>query len=219
MELVEQTTKITLAWELFNQQTPKVHIAEHLGIHRRTVYRWIKSIQEAGSLEVFIDRYLLAKKGPRKKRKADGLVKLWIWQIRKDKKDCCGQKIKYFLKRDYGLDLSVTKIYDILREKYILRSKWKKNQKKGPVPQATKPREVIQMDTMDFGGIFAFNAIDIFSKEADVILRPSLTSHDGYIFLRTSMKRRFNGHIGLAQTDNEPEYKGEFKKHVLEYAD
>jgi len=216
---MKQISKIALAWELFNQQTAKTHIAGHLDIHRKTVQRWVAGIQEKGSLETFIDAYLAAKKGPRRKRKVDGLVKILVWGIRDEKKSCCGQKIQYFLKRDYGLDLSVTKIYQILREKYVLRSKWKKNKKRGPIPQASQPREVIQLDSVDFGEIYAFNAIDIFSREVDVVLRLSLTSRDGRISFETSMKRRFGGHVDLAQTDGGPEYKDEFKRVVLKYAD
>lgn len=43
--------------------------------------------------------------------------------------------------------------------------------------------EVIRMDSIDFGGIFAFTAVDIFSKEADVTLAPELTSQYGADFL------------------------------------
>jgi hypothetical protein len=57
--------------------------------------------------------------------------------------------------------LWVPKIYEILAEKYVIRSKWKKNQKRGPVPQASQAREVVQLDTIDFGGLFAFTAVDI----------------------------------------------------------
>lgn len=32
------------------------------------------------------------------------------------------------------------------------------------------------MDTVDFGEVFAFTGIDLYSKEADVLLGPSLTS-------------------------------------------
>jgi hypothetical protein len=32
------------------------------------------------------------------------------------------------------------------------------------------------MDTIDFGGLFAFTAVDIYSHEADVLLRPALTA-------------------------------------------
>jgi len=216
---MKQISKIALAWDLFNQQAAKIHIAGHLDIHRKTVHRWVAGIQEKGSLEAFIDDYLAAKKGPRKKRKVDGLVKILVWEIREEKKSCCGQKIQYFLKRDYGLDLSVTKIYEVLREKYVLRSKWKKNQKRGLVPKAVRIREVIQLDSVDFGEIYAFNAIDIFSREVDVVLRLSLTSRDGRISFETSMKRRFGGHVDLAQTDGGSEYKDELKRVVLKYAD
>ena len=73
------------------------------------------------------------------------------------------------------------------------------------------------MDTVDFGELFAFTGVDIFSKEADVIIFPSLTSHDGLIYLETSMNRRFDGHSDLIQTDGGPEFKDEFKKNVLRF--
>ena len=80
------------------------------------------------------------------------------------------------------------KIDEILKEKYVVKSKWKKNKVRGPVPKATRPREVIQMDTVDFGEVFAFTGVDIFTKEADVVMFPSLTSHDGLVYLETSME-------------------------------
>ena len=61
------------------------------------------------------------------------------------------------------------------------------------MPLAVKPRQVIQMDTIDFGEVFAFTAIDTFSKEADILLAPALTAEYGCKFLHRSMKRRFNG--------------------------
>ena len=58
---------------------------------------------------------------------------------------------------------------------------------------------MIQMDTIDFGEIFAFTAIDIFSKEVDILLAPALTAEYGCKFLFRSMQRRFNGHVDLLQ--------------------
>jgi len=214
---MQQITKIALAWELFEQGIPRTHIARQAGIGRATLYRWLDGIQKAGELEVFIDQYLSAKKGSRKKRKIDGLVKLWIWELRDRHKGCCGQKIQYYLEKERGTHLAVPTIYKILSERYVLRTKWKKNQFRGPIPRASKPREVIQMDTVDFGGVFAFTGIDIFTREVDVLLRPSLTSHDGYLFLKQAMKRRFNSFVDLIQTDGGPEFKDEFKQHVLSY--
>lgn len=210
-------TKITLAWELFQQGIPQLHIAQQLQVDRVTIYRWLSGIQKTGNLELFLDRYLSAKKGRRKKRKVDGLLKAHVWTLR-DKYDCCGQKIRYFLNEEYGTDLGVTAIYEILKEKYTLRSKWKKNQKRGNTPHALRPQEVVQMDTVDFGDIYAFTGVDIFSKEVDVLLAPALTSFYGHIFLKQAMERRFHGFVDTIQTDGGHEFKSDFQHHVLCYA-
>ena len=209
-------TKITLAWELYEQDIPKSHIASRLGINRETVHLWIKGIQEFGLFE-FLERYTSAKKGERAKRKTDGLLKSRIFKLRDDNRNCCGQKIKEFLFDDYGIVLSHTTIYKILGENYQLRSKWKKNKPRGHVPKAGKPRQAIQMDSVDFGEVFAFTGVDIFSKEISVKLYPSLTAKDGLDFLTHSFTSRFN-HTNLLQTDGGPEFKAEFKQHVHEYA-
>jgi len=73
------------------------------------------------------------------------------------------------------------------------------------------PREVIQMDTIDFGELFAFTAIDIFTREADILIATELTADSGRQFLYQSMKRRFEGHVKLLQTDGGPEFKAEFE--------
>lgn len=213
---VTQVTKIILAWELFEQGVPKTHIAEKLQVDRDTIRLWMQGIASMG-LTLFLDTYTNAKKGPRPKRQVDAVVKRRVWMLRDREMECCGQKIQYFLNLEYGMTLSVPKIYEILAEKYVIKSKWKKNQKRGPVPHAEKPREVIQMDTIDFGEVFAFTAVDIFSKEADVVLRPSLTSSDGAVFLDTCMQRRFNGYADLIQSDGGPEFKDKFKQKVYQY--
>lgn len=214
---VKQQTKIVLAWELFSEGLPKSHIAKQLGIHRETVGIWISGIAQKG-LQAFLDAYTNAKKVERKARQTDPILKRWIWKIREEEKDCCGQKIQYFLEKDYGIKSpAVSKIYEILAEKYEIKSKWKKNMMSGPVPAAANPREVIQMDTIDFGEVFAFTAVDICSKEADVYLAPELTAIYGYEFLKTCMQRRFNSFSELIQTDGGSEFKEQFKQHVLEY--
>ena len=213
---VNQIAKITLALELFEQGIPKTHISQKIGIGRATLYRWLSGIQNAGDLELFLDQYLSSKKGQRAKRRIDGLLKLKIWNLR-DKYDCCGQKLRYFLDEDYGINLGVTSIYKILKEKYKLRSKWKKNQKRGHTPKALKPQEVIQMDTVDFGDIFAFTGVDIFSREVDVMLAPELTANYGCCFLKQAMAKRFHGFADTIQTDGGHEFKSDFQRHVLEY--
>lgn len=206
-------TLIVLCWELYEQGMPKSRIAQRLGKHRETIHLWIKGIDRMGLL-VFLDKYKQAKKGERKRRQVDPVIKRWIWEIREREYECCGQKIQYFLKKEHSVQVSVPKIYEILAEKYVIRSKWKKNKVRGPIPQSVKPRQVIQMDSIDFGELFAFTAIDTFSREADILLAPALTAEYGCKFLYRSMKRRFGGHVNLLQTDGGPEFKAEFKSKV-----
>jgi transposase InsO family protein len=214
---MRQMTKIILAYELLEQGISKANIAERLNVSRRTVIRWAQAIEQHGSLEAYLDYYQQAKQGPRRKRKRDALLKRRIWALREKYHHCCGQKIQYFLKQEYQMEVSVTTIYKVLAEKYKLRSRWQKNQKRGPIPVAHAPRQVLQMDTIDFGAVFAFTAIDIFSKESAVLLRPSLEAVDGQTFLHNCLPNRFDGYVETIQTDGGSEFKGPFSHDVLLY--
>lgn len=213
---MENTTKIITAWDLYQQKMPKSHIARHIGTHRETIGIWIKHIEHIG-LQDFLDRYLNAKKGERKGRQIDPIWKIRILEIRKNENECCGEKIQYFIQKKYGVKIAVSKIYEVLNEKYKLRHKWKKNVIRGALPKAKGPREVIQMDTVDFGNIFAFTGVDIFTREVDVLIAPAITSHYGSKFLDFSMTRRFNGYSELIQTDGGSEFELDFKNNVTNY--
>lgn len=216
---MKQTAKIVLAWELFEQHVPKGHIADQLDVHRETVRIWIRGIEEhAGGLLGFLESYEHAKKGERTKRKVDGLLKSRIYRLREENRQCCGQKIQEYLSDEFGTSVSVPTIYTILAEKYKLKSKWKKNQKRGIAIKATKPREVIQMDSVHFGMVFAFTAVDTFAKDVTVKLYPTLTSTDGKDFLTHSFENKFH-HTELLQTDGGSEFKGAFKQNVFSFAD
>ncbi|MFH0979707.1 MAG: integrase core domain-containing protein [Candidatus Roizmanbacteria bacterium] len=216
---MNKLSQIALAWELYENNTPIVTISQILKVHRETIGIWIiRTKKNPNGIMGFLDQYINAKKGERKKRRLDGLLKARIYRIRDENKECCGQKIKEYVIREFGTSPSVATIYRALKEKYQLRSKWKRNQKRGPVPRADYPRQVIQMDSVDFGNIFAFTGIDIYSKEVVVKLYQSLTSHDGEDFLTHAFKTRFN-HVELLQTDGGSEFKDNFKRKVYLYAD
>ena len=208
---METTTLITLAWELHTQGLSKSRIAERLGKDRGTVRLWIEAVAHRGLLP-FLEQHQKAKRQPRPARQVRTSTKQLVWAIREREHGCCGQKIAYFLEREHQISLSVPKIYEVLAEKYVLRAKGRKNQKRGDVPEATAARQVIQMDTVHFGQVFAFTAVDIFSREADVLLRPSLLAADGEAFLKFTMPRRFGGWTQTIQTDGGSEFEGEFAK-------
>jgi len=101
MDMLSETL-ITVCWGLYEQGMPKSRIARRVGKHRETVHLWIKGIREHG-LNQFLEMYHQAKKGERKKRKANSFVKRWVWEIRERDTDCCGQKIQYFLELEHGV--------------------------------------------------------------------------------------------------------------------
>ena len=212
-------TKIILAHEMLEAGVSKSHIAQHLGVSRRTVIRWSQAIEQHGSLGAFLEHYQQVKKGTRRRRKTDAILKRRIWALREKYHQCCGQKIQYFLQKEYDTKVSVTTIYKVLSEKYQLRSKWQKNVPRGSIPTAQAARQVIQMDTVLFGEVFAFTAVDIFTKESEVLLRPALEATDGKAFLEYCMPRRFDGFSKIIQTDGGSEFKGEFSQTVDDYCD
>ena len=77
-------TKIILAYELLEQGVSKRHIAKYLSVSRRTIIRWSQAIEEHGSLGAFLTHYNQAKKGSRKKRKTDAILKRRVWAIREE---------------------------------------------------------------------------------------------------------------------------------------
>ncbi len=201
--LEEHVTAIHVCWQLADSGVSPEAIPTKIGMHRATVYRWLEGIRLYGIAE-FTRRYRRAKKGHRH-RTTNPILKRHIYTIREAKRRCCGEKIRYFLRRDYGEDVSVSTIYRILSEQYQLRSKWKKNIKRGKVLVGTKPREVVQTDSVDFGAVYAFTAIDTFTKEPAVVLKDRLDSTAGAAALAEQLA--FFGPIKSIQRDGGPEFK------------
>ena len=209
---------MTLASELAEQGLSHTKIAAHVGRHRATIGLWLNGITRDG-LSGFLERHTHAKTGPRRARQVPPTIKRLIWDLRVHEHDGCGQKIAYFLEREYQVQLSVPKIYEILAEKYVIRSQWRKNQKRGAVPTASCARAVIPMDTVAFGHLVAFTGIDMYTKEAAVMLRLTLTSDDGAAVFHTAMARRLTGRVEVLQPDGGPEFKGAFARQARAYCD
>lgn len=210
----DSITKIRICYSLFQNGISPEDIPKQINVHRATVYRWIKGIRRKG-INKFIKDYKQAKKGRRRSNKTDIIIKLHIYAIRKEHKNCCGEKIRYFLRKDYNEEVSVSTIYRVLNERYALRSKWKKYSKRGYTHKGTVPREAIQTDTVDLGGLFAFTSIDTFTKETSVIIKKELTSKAGKEALRQQLN--YFKTIKHIQRDGGHEFKGEWQAYAVKY--
>ncbi len=211
---MDSVARIHVAWELRQAGQRAEYIAERVGVNRATVYRWLRGIRQRG-IKGYIRHYRQAKKGHRHRR-THGQVEQRVLALRREHHGCCGEKIVYWLAKE-GTFLSRSTVYRILNKHLQLRPKGRKNTTRGPLPQAGGPREVIQMDTIDFGEIFAFTAYDIFTREGQVVLRPGLTAQDGQAALRVFMA--YFGHCHTIQTDGGSEFEAEFAQLVPTAAD
>ena len=104
-------TQPELAWELHQVGVRVPVIAQRMGKHRATVYRWVKGIRLAG-IEEFVRKYKRAKK-KRRRRKADPHIERRVLSIRRKYHDCCGEKIVYWLRQE-GIQISRSTVYRIL---------------------------------------------------------------------------------------------------------
>ncbi len=212
---MQSISLIELAWELHKAGQSADLIALKVGKNRATVFRWFVGIKLKG-IQKFLKDYKQAKKGRRQRRKTDPVIKDRIFAIREKYRHCCGEKIRYWMKKDYNVTISVSTIYRILAEKYQLRPKYRqKNQKRGPVPTASKPREVVQNDTVDFGSLYAFTSVDIFTREASVIIETGLGAKHGARALGKQME--YFKFVELMQKDGGSEFEKEWIAKAKKY--
>ena len=103
----------------------------------------------------------------------------------------------------------------IQRTKWVLRSRYKKNIKRGTVQKRMKKGDAIQVDPVDFGELYAFTAIDTYTKEASVSLSHKLTAKSSLYAIKKALKKlKIIKHI---QRDGGPEFKAYFEDFVRKY--
>ena len=211
---MDSVTWIRIVWALNEAGHSANDIAGRVAVDRSTVYRWLRGIRAYG-IQRFVRRYVHAKRGHRH-HKTSRDIEERVLAIRRVHAGCCGEKIVYWLKQE-GISLSRSTVYRILNKHLQLRVRWRRTVRRGPVPRAHGPREVIQMDTVNFGQVFAFTAVDTFTREGFVVLRPGLTAKDGEAALQVLSDRW--GHCQTIQTDNGFEFKAEFAAVVTTLCD
>jgi transposase InsO family protein len=209
---MESVARIRVAWALRKADIGVEQIAREVERDRSTVYRWIGQIELYG-LEEYLRRYKRAKKG-RRMRKTDPYVEQRVLSLRRAYRDCCGEKLVYLLALE-GIHISRSTVYRILRKHLELRKHHRRAQG-APIQQASRPRQVVQMDTLVLGDIYAHTAIDTFTREARIVMRPSLQAEDGRQALETSMLSL--GPCELLQTDGGSEFKAACAEKMYLYA-
>lgn len=193
-----------LAWELHQAGMSPGEIGRRVHRDRATVYRWLRQTRLIGIRE-FVRRKQTAKRR-RQPRKLHGVLRQRIISLRKEH-GWCGQKIQKELAEVDGVSVCLMSIYRVLHTELAVGRK-RPYRKRGLPPQATAPRQVVQHDTVDFGELFAFTSIDIFSKEPSVVMAAALSMEAGAAAFRVHHARY--GAAGCHQSDEGPEFQTAF---------
>jgi len=199
------------AWSMHRAGSTIQQITRVVDRHRATVYRWFRLIKRIGIRE-FLRRKLTAKHRRPAARTPETTIQK-IVDIR-HRFGWCGAKIRKELQENHGITLAVSTIYRWLHRRFTKAAVGvKRYQKRQAIVTADEPREVVEHDTVDLGGgVYAYTAIDIFSKEPNVFIATDLEMSTGSrAFLR---HHAFYGPTDLHQSDNGSEFQTDFREAV-----
>lgn len=208
-------TQYEVAWNMSQAGSRMEQITQVVGKDRSTVYRWLKKITQLGIRE-FLKRKVTCKvRRPRAQTPETTIQK--IVDIR-NQFGWCGAKIRKELKENYGIAIGLSTVYRWLHKRFTTAAvgiqKYKKHM---ALVTATKPREVVEHDTVDLGGkrahVYAYTAIDIFTKEPSVYIARDLEMATGVAAF--AHQKQFYGPVDLHQSDGGSEFQTLFVEAVV----
>ena len=207
-------THYEVAWNMHQAKININQISLALDKHRATIYRWIRDIKLIG-----IRKFLKLKKTAKHRRQRSCIPEHIVQKIVDIRNEFgwCGAKIKKELYESYSISLALSTIYRYLHKRFTKAAVGiKRYNKHQALVTASSPREVVEHDTVDLGGkknkVYAYTAIDIFTKEPSVIIASDLTMETGAKTFKA--QKQFYGHVALHQSDNGSEFQSVFKDAV-----
>lgn len=208
-------THYEVAWNMYQAQLSMQQICQVVEKDRATVYRWIARIKRAGIRKFLQDKQACKVHRPRSQTPEYVIQK--IVDIRHTY-GWCGAKIRKELKEMHGISLGLSTIYRWLHRRFTKDAVGiKRYNKHKAIVTATKPREVVEHDTVDLGGkqanVYAYTAIDIFTKEPCVYIADNLEMHTGAQAF--AYQKQFYGRVSLHQSDNGSEFQSLFVDAVI----
>lgn len=204
-------TQYQVAWNMYRAGSTIEQITAVVEKHRATVYRWFKQIKRIGIME-FIRRKMTCKVRRPKARTPEHVIQT-IVDIR-NRYGWCGQKIKKELRENHGIVLGLSTVYRWLHSRFSKAAVGvRRYHKYRALVTADAPRQVVEHDTVDLGELYAYTAIDIFTKEPSVFIGLDLEMATGAAAL--AHHNRFYGFIDLQQSDNGSEFQTIFREAVI----
>jgi transposase InsO family protein len=203
------------AVEMVKEGRSVTEVARYFGFSKSAVSKWCKKVPLGGVSEL-PTRSSAPKSHPWKISEA---VRSRICELRLELKGRCAQVIAAHLKEE-GIKVSVRTIQRELERRKLLKkySPWKKRFVSGERPKATKPGDLVQLDTIHLmvsekRRIYVYTLIDVATRVAFAQASKKATSGVSVKFMRAAVKKTHIQPI-CTQSDHGPEFGKYFSSHL-----
>jgi transposase InsO family protein len=189
-------------------------VARHFGFSQRAVAYWVHKSMKIGDHPI-----------PTKSSRPNTSPKRLSKEVRdivSNKRKELGRSIEviHHVVKQEGLDVSLSSVYRILRDRYLLKRKspWKKLHYTSLRPEALSPGDLVQMDTIHLmlnkkKRIYVYTLIDLYSRIGYAFATNRISSGKSLLFLRKA-RAQIPFQISCIQTDNGPEFGSYFTQRI-----
>lgn len=186
-------------------------VARHLGFSQSAIVKWSKRAPDDGRM-VIPTRSSRPKSHP---KTIDWRTKKKIIDLRIKTKGRCSEVIHQMLKNE-NIEVSLNTVKRTLRRNYLIkpRSPWKKHHLSGDRPEAVKPGDLVQVDTIHLWlsrteRIYVYTLIDVSSRWAFAQAVKRISGGETLKFVKQA-KKKASFDFNCVQSDHGPEFSKYF---------
>jgi len=186
-------------------------VARHLGFSQSAIVKWAKRAPDDGRMGI-------PTKSSRPKshpRAIDWKVKRKIIDLRIKTKGRCSEVIHQMLLNE-DIKVSLNTVKRTLRRNQLIkpRSPWKKYHLSGERPEAVKPGDLVQVDTIHLWlskteRIYVYTLIDVYSRWVYAYATRRINGGETFKFVKQAMKKA-SFDFTCIQSDHGPEFSKYF---------
>ena len=188
-------------------------VARYFGFNPATISKWNKRVPLNERCLVIPTRSSRPRSHP---KKLDSKIVKRIIDLRIETKGRCSEVIHQHLLNE-GIKVSLNSVKRTLRRNYLIkpRSPWKKYHLSGERPNALKPGDLVQVDTIHLmkdeeKRIYIYTMLDVYSRWAYAWASKKISSGNTVKFVKQA-KEETKFDFACLQSDHGPEFSKYFK--------
>ena len=188
-------------------------VARYYGYQPSTISRWVKKAESLGHNNLWIPT-----ESSRPKQHPHELTRDVVQVIIEERLRTrrCAEVIHQQV-LDRGITVSLSSVKRTLKRHHLLkeRSPWKRRHDPTPRPEAVKPGDLVEIDTIHIvlpQRFYIYTLLDVYSRWAHAAVSKRITTHDTLRFMHR-VKKTIPFEIHMLQSDHGSEFSTYFTEH------